>query len=68
MEVLVPNCGIEVEDFKAALDKYLSDIPEEPKVPGMTPSYLSSRLETTNSIVHWSAKMTREVAWRTPGV
>ena len=26
--------NIKVEDFKEALDKYLSDIPDEPNVPG----------------------------------
>ena len=57
-----------VDDFKLELDKYLTHMPDEPKVSGMTPSCLNSTSEPSNSIVHWSAKLRRDASWRTPGI
>ena len=55
-----------VEDFKIYLDKYLMTIPDQPKVPGMTPAAMTSDSVASNSLVHWIPKMTREAGWRRP--
>ena len=59
---------VTVDDFKQELDNYLKQIPDEPKIAGLTPSCSNSNSEPSNSIVHWSAKMRRDASWRTPGV
>ena len=56
-----------VEDFKIYLDKYLMTIPDQPKVPGMTPAAMTSDSVASNSLIHWIPKLTREAGWRRPG-
>lgn len=56
-----------VDKFKEHLDEYLSEVPDEPKVPGMTPSCLTSDSVPSNSLIHWIPKMSREAVWRRPG-
>ena len=50
---------ISVEDFKEQLDMFLSAIPDEPKVPGLTPSCLTPEAKLTNSLVHWIPHLQR---------
>jgi hypothetical protein len=45
--------SISIEEFKKNLDKLLTQIPDEPKVPGLTPSCLTPEARLTNSLVHW---------------
>ena len=59
--------GICVEDFKIYLDNYLMTVPDQPKLPGMTPAAMTSDSVASNSLVHWIPKMTREAGWRRPG-
>ena len=54
-----------VEDFKEHLDNYLTNIPDQPKVPGMTPACMTSSAVPTNSLLHWIPLVTREAVWKT---
>ena len=45
--------NISICEFKEHLDQYLSRVPDEPKVSGMTPSCLTPEARPTNSLVHW---------------
>ena len=56
----VKNCGI--EQFKEALDSFLSKVPDEPKTDGLTPGatdLISGR--ATNSLEYQCAR--RREAW-----
>ena len=44
---------ISVDEFKGKLDQFLSEIPDQPKVSGLTPSCLTPEARPTNSLVHW---------------
>ena len=44
--------NISVEEFKEALDKVLSEVPDEPKVDGLTPAAMTDRAEHSNSLLH----------------
>ena len=41
-----------VEDFKEELDKYLMTIPDEPSVPGLTPTACTNDARPSNSLLH----------------
>ena len=41
--------GCTMDKFKSALDKYLSKIPDEPLIPGLT----KYRRTDTNSLIDW---------------
>ena len=55
-----------VDEFKMSLDEYLMTIPDQPKVPGMTPAAMTSNSVASNSLIHWIPKITREAGWRRP--
>ena len=44
--------NISVEEFKETLDKVISEVPDEPKVDGLTPAALTDRAEHSNSLLH----------------
>ena len=41
-----------IEEFKEELDKYLMTIPDEPSVPGLTPSASTADARPSNSLLH----------------
>ena len=51
--------NITITDFKEHLDSYLTQIPDEPKVSGLTPSCLTPDARPTNSLVHWIPSLQR---------
>ena len=53
---------IEVDDFKEALDDFLSGIPDQPKAPGLTPAAMSATAEHSNSLLHQVALTARQRA------
>ena len=59
--------GVEVDNFKEHLDRYLTEVPDQPKVPGMMPTCLTSDSIPSNSLLHWIPLMSREAVWRRPG-
>ena len=44
------KCSVEI--FKENLDKYLMTIPDEPSVPGLTPTALTPDARPSNSLLH----------------
>ena len=59
------NMGI--QDFKVHLDKYLSVIPDQPKIATMMPICLTASAKPSNSLIDWIPVLSRESRWRTPG-
>jgi len=51
--------NMEVDDFKAVLDEFLSGIPDQPKAPGLTPSAMTATAEHSNSLLHQVALTAR---------
>ena len=54
-----------IDEFKEHLDNYLTDIPDQPKVPGMTAACMTNSAVPTNSLLHWIPLVSREAVWRT---
>ena len=54
------------EEFKCKLDNFLTTIPDQPKVAGMTPSCLTTLAEPSNSLIDWIPALRREASWRGP--
>ena len=46
-----------LEDFKLALDNYLSKIPDEPNVSGLTPGGCTAEARASNSILDQSKRI-----------
>ena len=59
--------GIGVDEFKEHLDTYLKEIPDQPKVAGMTPTAMTTTAVPSNSLLQWIPLVTREAAWRRHG-
>jgi hypothetical protein len=55
---------IGVEDFKIKLDEFLTHIPDQPKVAGMTPSCVNTLAEPSNSLLDWLPALRREASWK----
>ena len=60
MPVYIRNLTkISQDEFKEHLDNYLTTIPDEPKVSGMTPTCVDLEAKPTNSLVHWPGQLNR---------
>ena len=54
--------GDDYKTFKAMLDEFLSSIPDEPSVPGLSTSNQNTDSRPSNSIIDWSRNM-RNSSW-----
>ena len=50
--------GIALEDFKKFLDQYLENIPDQPKIDGLTPGTQDYSGNYSNSILHQTKRGT----------
>ena len=50
------KCSVEI--FKEELDKYMMTIPDEPSVPGLTPTALTPDARPSNSLLHQRPRQT----------